>query len=47
MLKGIVIVLYCACWSCLKGNLLVTVIQLSQFRFVLESATAGAARRIS
>lgn len=52
MLRGIVIVLFCACWSCLKGNLLVTVIQLSErtpmpFRFVLESTAAGAARRIS
>lgn len=52
MLRGIVIVLFCACWSCLKGNLLVTVIQLSErtpvpFRFVLESMAAGAAWRIS
>lgn len=52
MLRGIVIVLFCACWSCLKGNLLVTVIQLSErtpmpFRFVLESTAAGAAWRIS
>lgn len=52
MLRGIVIVLFCVCWSCLKGNLLVTVIQLSErtpvpFRFVLGSTAAAAARRIS
>lgn len=52
MLRGIVIVLFCVCWSCLKGNLLVAVIQLSErtpvpFRFVLESTAAAAAGRIS